>query len=188
MQSTLRATLTLSIKRIVATSRSAHQSEHSRQIFSREPRRVRGRDCSHRITLDPVSSGGLRIATKHDPRHHRSHPRSAAAWIIALHRFLEVSVGIIVGLARFCPVARTSTERGEKRARLMLRSDPCVDGKALSSSKSCRPAFKRGMTKRATTEKSSARMASAARRTSQRFRSQYGHLRSLEVIQLRASA
>jgi uncharacterized membrane protein YgaE (UPF0421/DUF939 family) len=26
-------------------------------------------------------------------------PRSAAAWIIALHRFFEVSVGIIVALA-----------------------------------------------------------------------------------------
>jgi hypothetical protein len=32
----------------------------------------------------------------------------------------------------------------------MFRSDSCVDGKALSSSKSCRPAFKRGMTGRTT--------------------------------------
>src|SRR5438309_3646971 len=57
MQSTLGATLTLSIERIVATARWARQQGHSRHFFWREPRRVCGCDCSHRIARDRVSFG-----------------------------------------------------------------------------------------------------------------------------------
>ena len=43
------------------------------KFFWRKPRRIRGRNRSHRIALDRVSSGEDRISLrKHYPRHHRS--------------------------------------------------------------------------------------------------------------------
>jgi len=42
-------------------------------------------------------------------------PRSAPAWIIGLHRFLEVSVGIIVALAVVAPRLNINGARGKAR-------------------------------------------------------------------------
>ena len=103
MQSTLGATLTLSIKRIVATAVGA-------SVGALEAGNFFGANFAAfavAIVLIGLLSipfrfwRGLRIATQAlpSPSSFWNIPRFAAAWIIALHRFLEVSVGIIVALA-----------------------------------------------------------------------------------------
>jgi uncharacterized membrane protein YgaE (UPF0421/DUF939 family) len=89
MQSTLGATLTLSIGRIVATAVGSSVGALEANYF--------------------FLVGRLSIASRLEKTayHYASItltiivliPRSAAPWIIALNRFLEVSIGIIVALA-----------------------------------------------------------------------------------------
>ena len=69
MQSTLGATLTLSIERIVATAVGASTGALEANFFGC----VRSRYCSHRIALDRVSFGEDCVSLgKHYPRDHRS--------------------------------------------------------------------------------------------------------------------
>src|SRR5467141_575511 len=100
MQSTLGATLTLSLERIVATAVGASVGALEANFFG-----------ANLITfaLAIVLIGLLSIAFRLEKTAYRYAsitlaiivliPRSAPAWTIALHRFLEVSVGIIVALA-----------------------------------------------------------------------------------------
>jgi hypothetical protein len=56
-------------------------------------------DYSHRIAVDRISFGEDCVSLgKHYPRDHRSNSASAPTRTIALRRFVEVSVGIIVAL------------------------------------------------------------------------------------------
>ena len=72
IQSTLGATLTLSIERIVATAVGASAGALEANFLG-EPRRVRGCDCSNRIPFNRVSFGEDRLSLRqHYPRHHRS--------------------------------------------------------------------------------------------------------------------
>src|SRR5439155_14850327 len=100
MQSTLDATLTLSVERIVATA-VGHPLERSRriileQIWSRTRLRSFSSDCCRsrfawrrlRIVIRALLSPSSFLI-----------PRSAPPWSVGLHRFIEVSVGIIVALA-----------------------------------------------------------------------------------------
>ena len=100
MQSTLGATLTLSLERIVATAVGASVGALEANFFG-----------ANLITfaLAIVLIGLLSIAFRLEKTAYRYAsitlaiivliPRSAPAWIIALHRFLEVTVGIVVALA-----------------------------------------------------------------------------------------
>jgi uncharacterized membrane protein YgaE (UPF0421/DUF939 family) len=100
MQSTLGATLTLSIERIVATAVGA-------SIGALEANFLGASLVAFAVAI--VLIGLLSIAFRLEKTAYRYAsitlaiivliPRSAPAWIIALHRFLEVSVGIIVALA-----------------------------------------------------------------------------------------
>ena len=100
MQSTLGATLTLSLERIVATAVGASVGALEANFFG-----------ANRVAfaLAIVLIGLLSIAFRLEKTAYRYAsitlaiivliPRSSPAWTIALHRFLEVSVGIIVALA-----------------------------------------------------------------------------------------
>jgi uncharacterized membrane protein YccC len=100
MQSTLGATLTLSIERIVATAVGASVGALEANYFGAN---------LIAFALAIILLGLLSIAFRLEKTAYRYAsitlaiivliPRSAPAWIIALHRFLEVSVGIIVALA-----------------------------------------------------------------------------------------
>ena len=100
MQSTLGATLTLSIGRIVATAVGASVGALEVNYFGANL-------VAFAVAIFLV--GLLPIAFRLEKTAYRYAsitltiivliPRSAAPWIIALHRFLEVSVGIIVALA-----------------------------------------------------------------------------------------
>src|SRR5436853_6588990 len=100
MQSTLGATLTLSIERIVATAVGASVGAVESNYFGAN---------LIAFALAIVLIGLLSIAFRLEKTAYRYAsitlaiivliPRSAPAWTIALHRFLEVSVGIIVALA-----------------------------------------------------------------------------------------
>ena len=100
MQSTLGATLTLSIERIVATAVGASVGALEANYFG-------GNLVAFALAI--VLIGLLSIAFRLEKTAYRYAsitlaiivliPRSAPAWTIALHRFLEVSVGIIVALA-----------------------------------------------------------------------------------------
>jgi uncharacterized membrane protein YgaE (UPF0421/DUF939 family) len=100
MQSTLGATLTLSIERIVATAVGA-------SVGALEANFLGANLVAFAVAI--VLIGLLSIAFRLEKTAYRYAsitlaiivliPRSAPAWIIALHRFLEVSVGIIVALA-----------------------------------------------------------------------------------------
>ena len=100
MQSTLGATLTLSIERIVATAVGASVGALEANFFGAS---------LVAFALAIVLLGLLSIAFRLEKTAYRYAsitlaiivliPRSAAPWTIALHRFLEVSVGIIVALA-----------------------------------------------------------------------------------------
>ncbi|PYK02456.1 MAG: hypothetical protein DME63_06590 [Verrucomicrobia bacterium] len=100
MQSTLGATLTLSIERIVATAVGASVGALEANYFA-------GNLVAFALAI--VLIGMLSIAFRLEKTAYRYAsitlaiivliPRSAPAWTIALHRFLEVSVGIIVALA-----------------------------------------------------------------------------------------
>jgi uncharacterized membrane protein YgaE (UPF0421/DUF939 family) len=100
MQSTLGATLTLSIKRIVATAVGASVGALEANFF--------GANLAA-FAVAIILIGLLSIPFRLERTAYRYAsvtlaiivliPRFAAAWIIALHRFLEVSVGIIVALA-----------------------------------------------------------------------------------------
>ena len=100
MQSTLGATLNLSIERIVATAVGASVGALEANFFGANL-------VAFAIAI--VLIGLLSIPFRLEKTAYRYAsitlaiivliPRSAPAWIIALHRFLEVSVGIIVALA-----------------------------------------------------------------------------------------
>jgi len=100
MQSTLGATLTLSFERIVATAVGASVGALEANFFGANL-------VAFAVAI--VLIGLLSIAFRLEKTAYRYAsitlaiivliPRSAPAWIIALHRFLEVSVGIIVALA-----------------------------------------------------------------------------------------
>ena len=100
MQSTLGATLILSIERIVATAVGASVGAFEANFFGANL-------VAFAVAI--VLIGLLSIAFRLEKTAYRYAsitlaiivpiPRSAPAWIIALHRFLEVSVGIIVALA-----------------------------------------------------------------------------------------
>jgi uncharacterized membrane protein YccC len=99
MQSTLGATLTLSIERIVATAAGASVGALEANFFGAN---------LVAFALAIILLGLLSIAFRLEKTAYRYAsitlaiivliPRSAPAWTIALHRFLEVSVGIIVAL------------------------------------------------------------------------------------------
>jgi uncharacterized membrane protein YccC len=99
MQSTLGATLTLSIERIVATAVGASVGALEANFFGAS---------LVAFALAIVLLGLLSIAFRLEKTAYRYAsitlaiivliPRTAAPWTIALHRFLEVSVGIIVAL------------------------------------------------------------------------------------------
>jgi uncharacterized membrane protein YgaE (UPF0421/DUF939 family) len=100
MQSTLGATLTLSLERIVATAVGA-------SVGALEANFLGANLVAFAVAI--VLIGLLSIAFRLEKTAYRYAsitlaiivliPRSAPAWIIALHRFLEVSVGIMVALA-----------------------------------------------------------------------------------------
>jgi len=100
MQGTLGATLTLSIDRIVATAVGASIGALEINYFGAN---------LFAFALAIILIGLLSIAVRLEKTaYHYAGitlsiivliPRSAPAWTIALHRFLEVSVGIIVALA-----------------------------------------------------------------------------------------
>ena len=100
MQSTLGATLTLSLERIVATAVGASVGALEANFFGANL-------IAFAVAI--VLIGLLSIAFRLEKTAYRYAsitlaiivliPRTAAPWIIALHRFLEVSVGIIVALA-----------------------------------------------------------------------------------------
>jgi uncharacterized membrane protein YccC len=100
MQSTLGATLTLSIERIVATAVGASVGALEAKLFGANL-------IAFAVAI--VLIGLLSIAFRMEKTAYRYAsitlaiivliPRSAPAWTIALHRFLEVSVGILVALA-----------------------------------------------------------------------------------------
>src|SRR5213596_439178 len=100
MQSTLGATLTLSIERIVATAVGASVGAIEASYF-------RANLVAFAVAI--FLTGLLSIAFRLEKTAYRYAsvtltiivliPRSGAPWTIALHRFIEVSVGIIVALA-----------------------------------------------------------------------------------------
>jgi len=100
MQSTLGATLTLSIERIVATAVGASVGALEANCFGANL-------VAFAIAIGLV--GLLSIAFRLEKTAYRYAsvtltiivliPRSAPPWSIALHRFIEVSIGIIVALA-----------------------------------------------------------------------------------------
>jgi len=104
MQSTLGATLTLSIERIIATAVGASIGALEANFFGAN---------LIAFALAIFLVGLLSIAFRLEKTAYRYAsitltlpsliivliPRSAAPWMIALHRFIEVSVGIIVALA-----------------------------------------------------------------------------------------
>jgi uncharacterized membrane protein YccC len=100
MQSTLGATLTLSLERIVATAVGASVGALEASYFGAN---------LFAFAVAIILTGLLSIAFRLEKTAYRYAsvtlaiivliPRSAAPWIIALHRFIEVSVGIIVALA-----------------------------------------------------------------------------------------
>ena len=100
MQSTLGATLNLSVERIVATAVGASVGAIEANFFGAN---------LIAFALAIVLLGLLSIAFRLQKTAYRYAsitlaiivliPRSAAPWITALHRFIEVSVGIIVALA-----------------------------------------------------------------------------------------
>jgi uncharacterized membrane protein YccC len=100
MQSTLGATLTLSLQRIVAAAVGASVGALEANFF--------GANLAA-FAVAIVLIGLLSIAFRLEKTAYRYAsitltiivliPRAGAPWTIALHRFLEVSVGIIVALA-----------------------------------------------------------------------------------------
>src|SRR3989454_1692149 len=100
MQSTLGATLTLSIERIAATAVGA-------SVGALEANYFRSNLVTYAVAIFLV--GLLSFAFRLEKTAYRYAsitltiivliPRSEAPWAIALHRFIEVSVGIIVALA-----------------------------------------------------------------------------------------
>jgi len=100
MQSTLGATLTLSIERIVATAVGA-------SVGALEANYFRANLVAYAVAIFFV--GLLSFAFRLEKTAYRYAsitltiivliPRSEAPWATALHRFLEVSIGIIVALA-----------------------------------------------------------------------------------------
>jgi uncharacterized membrane protein YccC len=100
MQSTLGATLTLSIERIVATAVGA-------SVGALEANYFRANLVAYAIAIFLV--GLLSFAARLEKTAYRYAsitltiivliPRSEAPWATALHRFLEVSIGITVALA-----------------------------------------------------------------------------------------
>jgi uncharacterized membrane protein YgaE (UPF0421/DUF939 family) len=100
MQSTLGATLLISVERVVATALGALTGALLATWFTQNPF----------VFAAAVFVLGLLSATFRIEKNAYRYasvtlaiilliPRSNAAWIIALHRFFEVSVGIVVALA-----------------------------------------------------------------------------------------
>ena len=100
IQSTFGATLTLSIGRIVATAVGAAVGALEANYFGANL-------VAFAVAIFLVGLLSIASRLEKSAYHYASItltiivliPRSGAPWIIALHRFLEVSVGIIVALA-----------------------------------------------------------------------------------------
>jgi len=119
MQSTLGATLTLSIERIVATAVGA-------SVGALEANYFRTNLAAYAVAIFLV--GLLSFAFRLEKTAYRYAsitltiivliPRSEAPWAIGLHRFLEVSVGIIVALAvaALWPEQRRPSPEAERAA------------------------------------------------------------------------
>ncbi len=100
MQSTLGATLLISVERIAATALGALAGALLATYFTQNP---------FVFTAAVFVLGLLSAAFRMEKSAYRYAsitlaiivliPRTNAAWIVALHRFFEVSVGIIVALA-----------------------------------------------------------------------------------------
>jgi uncharacterized membrane protein YccC len=100
MQSTLGATLLISIERIAATALGALVGALLASYFTGNPLAfavavfVLGLLCAaFRVEKTAYRYAGVTLAII------VLIPRSHAAWIVALHRFFEVSVGILIALA-----------------------------------------------------------------------------------------
>ena len=114
MQSTLGATLTLSLQRIVATALGASVGALEANYF--------GANLAA-FAAAIVLTGLLSFAFRLEKTAYRYAgitvtiivliPRTGAPWTIALHRFIEVSIGIIVALAVVAvwPEHRSSSNR-----------------------------------------------------------------------------
>jgi uncharacterized membrane protein YccC len=100
MQSTLGATLTLSIERIAATAVGA-------SVGALEANYFRTNLVAFAVAIFLVGLVSFAFRLEKTAYRYASItltiivliPRSAAPWAIALHRFIEVSIGIIVALA-----------------------------------------------------------------------------------------
>jgi uncharacterized membrane protein YccC len=100
MQSTLGATLTLSIERIVATAVGA-------LVGALEATYCSANLVAYTVAIFLIGLLSIAFRLEKTAYHYASItltiivliPRSAAPWNTALHRFIEVSVGIIVALA-----------------------------------------------------------------------------------------
>ncbi len=100
MQSTLGATLTLSIERIVATAVGA-------SVGAVEANYFRANLIAFMLAIFFIGLVSLAFRLEKTAYRYASVtlaiivliPRTNPAWIVALHRFIEVSVGIIVALA-----------------------------------------------------------------------------------------
>ena len=128
MQSTLGATLVISVERIAATALGALAGALLAMYFSQN---------LFMFAAAVFVTGLLCAALRMEKSAYRYAsvtlaiivliPRSNAAWIIALHRFAEVSVGIVVALARLLsgpnvsPDRRSTTET-QRRPNLSERS------------------------------------------------------------------
>ena len=120
MQSTLGATLTLSVERIVATAVGASVGALEANYFG-------GNLVA--FVLGIVLLGLLSIAFRLERTAYRYAsitlaiivliPRSASPWAIALHRFIEVSVGIIVALAVVAVWPEHQPKRGQGYRRIV---------------------------------------------------------------------
>src|SRR5207302_8268638 len=114
MQSTLGATLTLSIERIVATAVGASVGALQANFFGANL-------VAFAVAI--VLTGLLSFAFRLEKTAYRYAsitlaiivliPRTGAPWTIALHRFIEVSIGIVVALAVVAvwPEHRSSSNR-----------------------------------------------------------------------------
>jgi uncharacterized membrane protein YccC len=100
MQSTLGATLTLSLERIVATAVGASIGALEANFFGANL-------VAFALAINLIGLLSIAFRLQKTAYHYASItltiivliPRSGASWTIALHRFIEVSVGIIVALA-----------------------------------------------------------------------------------------
>jgi uncharacterized membrane protein YgaE (UPF0421/DUF939 family) len=93
MQSTLDATLLISVERIAATALGALVGALLATWFTQNPFVLGLLSAAFRMEKSAYRYASITLAII------LLIPRTNAAWIIAVHRFFEVSVGIVVALA-----------------------------------------------------------------------------------------